>query len=678
MGGSDGRAPYSMRGVSRFGPYPRRLRPAVAGALAALLLATSAACADPADRVDSGASDPAAVQAPSASEPRERRRPPRREVAGPEERAAWLATLVPVESGPVRLLVPEERAGEPALRELAGELARAVESMAARLPVAPENIERIEIAVEPDLVAQAVHAGAIGPMVAPSLSDVLAPEVVAQGPDLHLVLPGETGAEEDWVHHFALARHLLARWFEARPEGERPSPWLLEGVALWLAGGSWYSRATDDWVPLLAAADVLPTADELLAPGEEAGESDPPSQSQRRRRRRDESDVLSTPAAAAVVALLPGRSAVERLAAADRASVTAALARLVARAVEAPEPPSSAPLTGELSELAGFQRGVSLAMLNSLDGGYHAPSNRDALERLAALGANSVSIMPFAFQRDPREPELGFRHRSPRGETDAGLIHAARTARSLGFTVLWKPHVWVGHESWPGEIEMTSEEDWAAWWRSYRRYVLHHAALAAHAGAEMLALGVELEKTVERRSDWVRLARDARRFFPGALTYAANWGSGADRVSFWDAVDLAGVDAYYPLAPVGDGELSDRELTRVLEEGAERVAGRLAAVARRAGKPLLLTEVGFPARTAAWSDPHREGEWEDPEDEASQARAYRALLAALDDRPWLRGVYVWKAFSAESSWRGDHPDFRFLDRPAEAVVGAWFRRVGRD
>jgi hypothetical protein len=286
--------------------------------------------------------------------------------------------------------------------------------------------------------------------------------------------------------------------------------------------------------------------------------------------------------------------------------------------------------------------------------------------------------MPFAFQGDPREPELGFRHRSPRGETDAGLIHAARTARSLGLTVLWKPHIWVGHESWPGEIEMSSEEDWADWWESYRRYVLHHAALASYAGAEMLALGVELEKTVERRDDWIRLARDARRFFPGALTYAANWGSGADRVSFWDAVDLAGVDAYYPLASsgegAGEGAVSDRELA----EGAERVAGRLEAVAKRAGKPLLLTEVGFPARAAAWSDPHREGAWEDPEDEASQARAYRALLAALDGRPWLRGIYVWKAFSAESSWRGDHPDFRFQGRPAEAEIEAYFRRVGRE
>jgi hypothetical protein len=42
----------------------------------------------------------------------------------------------------------------------------------------------------------------------------------------------------------------------------------------------------------------------------------------------------------------------------------------------------------------------------------------------------------------------------------------------------------------------------------------------------------------------------------------------------------------------------------------------------------------------------------------------------------LRGIYVWKAFSAESSWRGDHPDFRFLGRPAEAEIGAYFRRVG--
>ena len=167
---------------------------------------------------------------------------------------------------------------------------------------------------------------------------------------------------------------------------------------------------------------------------------------------------------------------------------------------------------------------------------------------------------------------------------------------------------------------MTSERDWAAWWRVYRRYVLHHAMLARYAGAELFSVGVELERTVER-PEWAELIAAVRRIYPGAVTYAANWGGGADRAVFWDRLDAVGVDAYYPLA----GETSGVD-DRHLDEGARRVVERLEGLARRTGKPLILTEVGFAARRGTWTAPHEEGGEASAED---QARAYRALLGAL-------------------------------------------------
>lgn len=222
---------------------------------------------------------------------------------------------------------------------------------------------------------------------------------------------------------------------------------------------------------------------------------------------------------------------------------------------------------------------------------------------------------------------------------------------------------------------MTSEADWDRWWRTYRRYVLHHAVLAAYAEAELFAVGVELERTVQRRDDWSALIRDVRRVYPGAVTYAANWAQGAEEVGFWDALDAVGVDAYYPLVESGPDTAqgstagpSAAELAR----GAAAVADRLEALARRTGKPVLLTEVGFAARRAAWVDPHEEGGEASPED---QARAYRALLGALEDRPWLRGVFVWKAMSGDRIRPGlESPAFRFLGHPAEGAVAEFFRR----
>jgi hypothetical protein len=203
--------------------------------------------------------------------------------------------------------------------------------------------------------------------------------------------------------------------------------------------------------------------------------------------------------------------------------------------------------------------------------------------------------------------------------------------------------------------------------------------LARYTGAELFSVGVELQRTVER-PEWRDLIAAVRRIYPGAVTYAANWGGGADRAAFWDRLDAVGVDAYYPLAGETSG-VDDRKLA----EGAHRVVERLGGLARRTGKPVILTEVGFAARRGTWSAPHEEGGESSAED---QARAYRALLGALAGpasgarsgaapgsaraEGWLRGVYVWKAFSGDVSARGDRPDFRFLGRPAEAVVASFF------
>ena len=47
-------------------------------------------------------------------------------------------------------------------------------------------------------------------------------------------------------------------------------------------------------------------------------------------------------------------------------------------------------------------------MSNSIDGGYVSARSRETLERLARLQANSVAVMPFAFQGAAGQPALCF------------------------------------------------------------------------------------------------------------------------------------------------------------------------------------------------------------------------------------------------------------------------------
>jgi hypothetical protein len=571
----------------------------------------------------------------------------------------------------VTLLVPPARLAGPGRAEmthLAAALDGAVAAMAPRLlgdAAARRGIAEppIVVAVEDDFVAQARRAGEIGEAVPAAIAGDRAELLLVYHPD------------DLFAYRVALAGRLIARaGLDAAPG--RLAPWLERGAALWLAG-DWYGRPYREWLPWVAGAAALPSGAELLAAGTPA----------------EGPAVLWTPVAAALLDHLPGSTLAAKLDAARRlapSEVDAWLGELAsspaAGAAQASSPsPSPSPAAGAgagarlgagpgVPAALPFLRGASLAMENTLEGGYHAPALDRQLDRLAALGVDAVSLMPFAFEKGPAAPRLRMLGGSPESETDVGLIHAVRRARAHGLRTLYKPHVWVGGGSWPGDVAMLDEAAWQAWWRDYRRYVLHHAVLARWAGADLFSVGCELSGTLGRAEDWRRLIAAVRQVFPGPLTYAGNWNGDLERAPFWERLDLIGVDAYFPLSP--DPAAGRVELAR----GAAAVAARLAAASRAWHRPLLLTEVGFAACRAPWTAPHREG---GTPSQADQAAAYTALFGALGRPPWLAGTFVWKAFSGEAAdgpatarrrrGQGD-ADFRFLGRQAEAAIAAYYSR----
>jgi len=536
----------------------------------------------------------------------------------------------------------------------------AVDRMVRRLGVAElaDQLasDPLTVVLERDHVEQIRHAGQVGTAVA------------GERADLHVVLH----PADDFAIHQALALAVLRRaGYEA--SAELP-PYLLHGAALWLSGvpemasdvsydrpkQAWYCWDWRQWPGLLARAGVLPTLDELLA-------EEPPA---------DGSFLLWTPLAAAVIDAVPGATLAERLHEPRR--LRAAAGRLL-NGLDGREGPLTAAMPCSPRRADDFFAGVSLEMLNDQEMGYHSPSVTTALRHLrSTLHADAVSLMPFAFQSAPDQPAMRYLNRHPRGETDTAMIYAGRQAGYVGLRVLWKPQIWL-RDSWPGEVAMTSEEDWRAWFRAYRRFLVHQAVLAQWTGAEVFSVGVELGKTMPRQADWHRLIAAVGTVYEGPLTYSANWHGDFDHVPFWDKMDYLGVNAYEPLT--GDPAADDRALA----DGARRVVANLRARARRHGKPLLLTEVGFAAHEAAWVAPHEEGETLSHED---QARAYRALLGALPapgEADWLGGAFVWKADSSASlaapggrlngrlrDDAGERADLRFLHRPAQEVIRGYY------
>jgi len=153
-----------------------------------------------------------------------------------------------------------------------------------------------------------------------------------------------------------------------------------------------------------------------------------------------------------------------------------------------------------------------------------------------------------------------------------------------------------------------------------------------------------------------------REEFRGPLTYSANFDTWPG-IGFWDALDFIGVSAYFPLSDRPDPSLAE------LEAGWDRALAPLEEASRRWGRPVLLTEAGFPSIPSAARAPWREARTR--ADVWLQARCYEATLRALARRPWIEGAYFW-LWERTSPPAFRDPSHAIVDKPASFTLARWY------
>jgi hypothetical protein len=315
-----------------------------------------------------------------------------------------------------------------------------------------------------------------------------------------------------------------------------------------------------------------------------------------------------------------------------------------------------------------FQRGICYASAWRGDGAYGSATSARTLERLHKLGVEWIALTPFGFMESPSAVAVhGLGERG--AESDERLRREVAVAHKLGMKVALKPHIWIRHGEWQGDLKWANDAAWRAWFKSYRDFILRYAELAERDRYDLFVLGTELKSaTACDQQCWRGLIADVRHAYHGAITYAANWDE-AEKVPFWDALDFVGVDAYAPIAKRPGAREAD------LCAAWDVLAKQLEALSRRTGKRIIITEIGYrAARDAAmapatWPEADR-GAVADP---AHQASCFRAGFSILWGRPWLAGIYVWKVFSDDKDAEGA-TDFAISGKAAEAVVRDFYGR----
>ena len=297
--------------------------------------------------------------------------------------------------------------------------------------------------------------------------------------------------------------------------------------------------------------------------------------------------------------------------------------------------------------------------------GYMSNLATESIEKQANLGSNAIAIVPYTYMSDDTKPSPLPIPSHPSQENDQGVIHSAFEAKRIGMKAMLKPQIYF-RGSWPGALEMKSEEDWQLFFDHYYRYIRHYAFLAEIHEIDMLCVGVEFSKaTLSHEKEWRKIFRKIRDLYHGQLTYAANWGDEFEKVNFWDELDFIGLNSYYPLSK------NDNPTNDELSQNFIAVERKIEKVYQKFKKPIVFTEIGFRSIDAPWKNPHAESD--NPTNQDHQARCYQVIFEGIKDKTWCGGILWWK-FPSYLEYRGtENTAFTPNRKKAEFIIKDWFK-----
>lgn len=284
----------------------------------------------------------------------------------------------------------------------------------------------------------------------------------------------------------------------------------------------------------------------------------------------------------------------------------------------------------------------------------------ETMEDLATIGVNWITIHPYA--------SIGLdgsvRLYRMRNDSDKRYItRPIEEAQRLGLKMMMKPHLsYWGRFSWRGAIEFDTDEKWRRFFAEYEAWIVDMARLSK--GADAFVVGCELEKTTKYEKEWRKIIAAVREVYDGPLTYAANWNN-YQSVKFWDALDVVGIQAYFPLIPSGHGEVEPT--TERLHAGWRRIMAELRAFKKQTGKDIVFTELGYNESSMA---PFAPWKYETGGENAAdiQKRCTEVALAAIANEPIVVGAFLWKWFPG-----GRHARNFAQSRPSirATIADAW-------
>jgi hypothetical protein len=300
------------------------------------------------------------------------------------------------------------------------------------------------------------------------------------------------------------------------------------------------------------------------------------------------------------------------------------------------------------------------------------PFPENPMPEVKAISADWIALIPYGFTR-LGQPSVQYNTKGWQwwGERPEGIEKSIELAHEAQIHVMLKPQIYVP-DGFTGALDFKTDEEWASWEADYEHFMMIFANIAQQKKVEILCVGTEFKiSTQKREAFWRGLIAKIKTVYRGKLIYAANWDEYA-AVPFWDALDYAGVNAYFPLLP------DKTPSVRALKTAWEKPVSALAAFAKQHQKQIIFTEFGYMSLDECAS-PGWEVEAKKDKlniNEVAQANALEALLTTFSAQPWWQGGFLWKWFPNMQGHEGyPEKDYTPQGKKAAKVVKYCFEKM---
>ncbi|OOM17227.1 hypothetical protein CLSAB_19470 [Clostridium saccharobutylicum] len=291
-----------------------------------------------------------------------------------------------------------------------------------------------------------------------------------------------------------------------------------------------------------------------------------------------------------------------------------------------------------------------ICVRNWITGAFSSQYYKDKIDEcIEKLNIDSVSIVPNTYQQNQTATNVEYRTPVSIDETRDFINYC----KSKNLKIMLKPQVESDDGVWRATY---NPSDVNLWFISYKTMILKWAQLAEDTKCEMFSIGSEYRSLTNDnyKQNWEDIINAVRSVYSGIILYAsscnATLGDEYETLSFWDLVDVIGLDNYLMPTTNTETPLEDYDILMQNNYQNQNIIQPIDFLAKKYNKPVIFSEYGISTT-----------------DDNYQSNYIESYFKNYGNYEWNRGMFLW-VIDPENVQNNFQP----IGRTAEATIKKYY------